>query len=133
MQCTQALLPQGPIPVKPVVELFQRLSPQRVCPVSSLLPDLDEARLPQDPQVARDTGTSDGEKCSELTCGRGPAAQRVDHGSPAGVRQRMQYSVHRECVADWVLTRLDTYLASLPVGRSMQMRRGQDPRRIWSS
>jgi hypothetical protein len=53
VQGIQPLLPQGPVPVQPFLDLGERLGAKTADPPLRLLADLDEPGLPQHPQVLR--------------------------------------------------------------------------------
>src|SRR5215469_7351197 len=53
VQGIQPLLPQGPVPAQPSIDLGERLGAKTVDPPLRLLADLDKPRLPQHPQVPR--------------------------------------------------------------------------------
>ena len=53
VQGVQPLLPQGPVPAQPFIDLGERLGAKTVDPPLRLLAGLDQPRLPQHPQVPR--------------------------------------------------------------------------------
>ncbi len=98
MQGVHALHPKGSVVAEPFVHLCKGLPPQAVHPELRLLAHFDEAGLTQDSQVSRDPRTSDRQLRGQLTRGRRPAAQGLEYGPAARVRQGLKYSVHSSCV-----------------------------------
>ena len=94
MQGIKPLLPESPVPVKPLVDLGERLGTQAVNTLLCLLADLDKPRLPQHPEVAGYTRPGDGQQCRQLTGGCWAASQGLKHPSPALVRQCPQDGIH---------------------------------------
>jgi integrase len=92
VQGIQPLLPQGPVPAQPFIDLGERLGAKTADPPLRLLAGLDEPRLTQYPQVPRYPRTGDRLQRRQLTHGGRAAGQRFQHGPPALVRQCPQSS-----------------------------------------
>src|SRR5918995_1121456 len=109
VQGVHARLPQRSVGAQPFVDFCERLGTQVVHPKLRFLAHVDEAGMTQDSQVSRDARTSDRQQCGQLTHGGGTVAERLQHGSPACVRQRLQHRIHGLYVSYWVRTRQVTY------------------------
>src|ERR1035438_8182956 len=68
-QGIQPLLPQGPVPAQPFIDLGERLGTETVDPPLRLLADLDKPRLPQNPQVPRYPRAGNRQQRRQLTRG----------------------------------------------------------------
>jgi hypothetical protein len=58
VQGVQPVLPQGPIPAQPLIDLGERLGPNTVDPALRLPADRDQPRLPKHAEVPRYPGAS---------------------------------------------------------------------------
>jgi hypothetical protein len=67
VQGKQPLLPQGPVPAQPFIDLGERLKAKTVDPPLRLLADLDKPRLPQHPQAPRYPRASNRQQRRQLT------------------------------------------------------------------
>ena len=97
VQGAEALCPERSVPVEPLVELGQRFGPEAVHPPLRVGAHVHEARLPQDAQVARHTGSGDGQDGGELAGGGRSVGEHlqeapsptVGHGVECGIHDRM--------------------------------------------
>lgn len=96
MQGVETLLPPGSITLEPVVKLRKRLRPQAVNAPLSLPLHLDEPRLSQDTQMARDAGPRDRQRLRELTDPRRSIPQHLEDRAPTLIRQRVQHLIHAD-------------------------------------
>ena len=94
VQGIQPLLPQGPVPAQPVIDLGEWLGAKAVDPPLRLLADLDQPRLPQHPQVPRYPRAGNRQQRRQLTRGCRAAGQGLQHRPPALVRQCPQHGFH---------------------------------------
>jgi hypothetical protein len=108
VQGTQPLLPQGPVPTQPFIELGKCLRAQAVDAPLRLLADLDQPRLPQHPQVPGDARSGNRQQCHQLTGCRFAVGQSLKQRAPAVVGQRPQYRFHRLNVTIWLRNRQGT-------------------------
>jgi hypothetical protein len=72
VQGVQPLLPQGPVPAQPVIDLGERLGTKTVDPPLRLLADLDQPCLPQHPQVRDTPGRAIGSSAASSPAVAGP-------------------------------------------------------------
>ena len=86
-----------PPPVQPPVQVLKRPGVQSVDASLRLGPDLDQARLPQYPQVPGDCGPADRKRRGQLAGIPLPLSQHLDDLQPDRVGQRGQ-NLHCEYV-----------------------------------
>ena len=94
VQGVEAVLPQRPIGLEPLVDLDERLGPQAVDAPLRVLLDRHETGLAQHPQVTRHTGAGDRQGVGELGDGRRMVPQDLQHGAATPVTDRLQHRVH---------------------------------------
>jgi hypothetical protein len=116
VQCIQTLFPKRPVAAEPRVDLGERLGTQPIDPPLRFLAHLDKSGLSQHAQVPGDSGASDRQQICQLAHGGRSVSQRLEHGPPVFVRQRLQYSVHVANVPSLVRNRLGTYGIALSYG-----------------
>jgi hypothetical protein len=86
LQGVQAVGPEAPVSIDPVVDLGEALPPQRVDAALAVGRDLDETRLPQHLEVARDGRLGDaGEGIHQLPRGPGALEEEVEERAAARV------------------------------------------------
>jgi len=94
VQGIEPLLPQGPVPAQPFIDLGERLRAEAVDPPLGFPADLDEPGLPQHPQVPRYPRAGNRQQRRQLTRSCRTAGQGLQHRPPALVRQCPQSSFH---------------------------------------
>ena len=112
VQGVQPLLPQGPVPAQPLIDLGQRLGTKAIDTPLRLLANLHEPRLTQHPQVPRDAGSRDRQQRRQVTRSGRTAGERLEHRPPAVVRQRPQNSFHGSNVPNQLRNCQGTYSQS---------------------
>ncbi len=86
LEGVEAVGPEAPVTVDPSVELGEAFALQRVDAALALRRDLDETRLPQHLEVARDGGLRDaGEGVDEITRGLRALEEEVEQRAAAWV------------------------------------------------
>ena len=94
MQGIQPLLPQGPVPAQPFIDVGQRLGAKSVDPPLRLLANLDEPRLPQHPQMPLDPRAGNWQQRRQVARGCRAAGQGLEQRPPALVRQSSKNRFH---------------------------------------
>ena len=94
----QSALPEGPVALKPIVNLNQRGGTQAINSSLRFVANIDEPSLAQYAQMPRDTRSGDRKRAGEFA-GRGRVvAEDVKHRPAAAVRESLQDCVHLRLV-----------------------------------
>ena len=72
MQGVQPLLPHGPVPGQPFIDLGEWLGPETIDPPLRFLANLDEPSFPQHSQVSRYPGRAIGTSADSSPAATGP-------------------------------------------------------------
>ena len=122
LEGVEVVAPVPAVPADPVVDLDQPVGPQRVDPALPVRPDLDEADLPQDPQMPGHGGLGERRQARyELACGPLALGQQIEQHPPMGLGHGLEH-VHPTSITSSIYT-LNGYVSSTLPGRGLATHR----------